>query len=174
MLIVGRRTLAWPGLSRPVARLHRRTLDHARRSLTADGREVLLLNPAVRRLLATDPRVTYRPHDVFQPWTGEPPDVIKIANVLRRLYFSDKDISRALTMLLTGLTEGGQLLLVDNPRIPGIAYRAGLYRRDRDRFTLVDQTMNAPEIADLVEAVRAGPPPTAAGNPARAETTQPG
>lgn len=86
VLIVGRRTLAWPGLSRPVARLHRRTLDHARRSLTADGRDVLLLNPAVRRLLATDPRVTYRTHDVFQPWTGEPPDVIKIANVLRRLY----------------------------------------------------------------------------------------
>lgn len=107
----------------------------------------------MRRLIRTDPRVTYRTHDLFQPWTGDPPDVIKIANVLRRLYFTDSDITKALTVVLGDLNDGGHLLLVDNPRakVPG---RAGLYRRDHDHFTLVDQTTDPPEVADLIAAIR--------------------
>jgi hypothetical protein len=72
--------------------------------------------------------------------------------VLRRLYFSDEDIQRALTALLASLDEGGYLLLLDNPRIAGIDLRAGLYRREGGRLVVVAETEDAPEIADLVRS----------------------
>ncbi len=152
ILLVGRRLVAWPGLSRPVARLARPVLR--RLAERADAEEVLLLNPATRALLAADPRVGYRVHDVFEVYDGPPPDLIKVANLLRRLYFSDADIERGLRALLGSLPDGGHLLLVDNPRIAGIDERAGLYRRTGDRFELVAQTEHPTEVDDLVRAVR--------------------
>lgn len=149
VLVAGRRLLAWPTLSRTVRWLCAPVLFRARRR---PGREVLLLGPEARWLTSSDPRISTRIHDVFQPWPGSAPDVIKVANLLRRLYFSDEDILRALTALLASLEDGGHLLILDNPRLPGIAVRAGLYRREAGRFQLVVQTPHAPEIADLLRS----------------------
>lgn len=151
ILVIGRRGLAWPSLSRPVATLYAPIIARAAGRTRA---EVLLLNPAARDLIATDPRVGYRVHDVFTPWEGDPPDVIKVANLLRRLYFPDEQITVGLRALLTSLPEGGHLLMVDNPRIEGIDYRAGLFRRSGGRFELVATTEQPPEIGDLIEQVR--------------------
>lgn len=153
ILITGPRTLAWPARSRLVRTLYSAVLRRARRE-RARRRPVLLLNPEVRSLMAVDPRVTYRVHDIFEPWSGERPTLIKVANVLRRLYFNDQDIARALTALLDSLDQGGYLLVVDNPRIPGIEERCGLYRRDGDRFQAVEESSHRPEIRDLVLAAR--------------------
>lgn len=163
VLVVGRHALAWPSLSKRVAWLYRRSLTAAHAALDRDGQDVLLLNPAVQALVRADPRVSYRAHDVFETWSGDPVDVVKVANLLRRLYFSDGEISRALTALLASLPDGGHLLVVDNPRIAGIAYRAGMYRRDQDRFTLVGVAGHPPEIADLVEATVLGPQQAGSG-----------
>lgn len=147
VLVAGPRVVAWPSLSRTIRLAYAGVIARARRRAP---REVLLLGPEARELVRTDSRVTARVHDVFQTWAGETPDVIKVANVLRRLYFSDADIRRALDALLASLGEGGHLLVLDNPRIPGVAIRAGLYRRGGGHFTLVAQTEDAPEIADLI------------------------
>jgi len=148
ILVVGRRALAWPTESRFVAALYR---PLAKRALKSPERsEVLLLNPETRKLIESDPRITYREHDVFTPWPGQRPDVIKVANLLRRIYFSDDEIRLALSALLRSLAEGGHLLIVDNPRVEGINERAGLYRRTAGRFALVATTDHAPEIADLL------------------------
>jgi hypothetical protein len=149
ILVAGRRLLAWPSLSRTVRLMCAPLLARASRQ---PGREVTLLGPDARRLMRTDPRVTARVHDVFEPWPAPAPDVIKVANVLRRLYFSDQDILRALNALLTGLADGGHLLILDNPRLAGIALRAGLYRREGGRFVPVAETPDAPEIADLIRS----------------------
>jgi len=149
VLVAGRRLLAWLSLSRTVRLMCAPLLARARRR---PGRDVLLLGPDARRLMRTDPRVTCQVHDVFQPWPAPAPDVIKVANVLRRLYFSDEDILRALKALLTGLADGGHLLILDNPRIAGIALRAGLYRREGGRFVPVAETPDAPEVADLIRS----------------------
>jgi hypothetical protein len=146
ILIAGRRLLAWPSLSRTVAVLCAPVVWAARR----ERRPALLLGPEARELVARDERVQVRVHDVFEPWRGPAPDVVKVANVLRRLYFPDAAIRRALVALHAGLSEGGHLLLVDNPRIPGIAVRGGLYRKAGGSFVRVAETEHAPEIADLV------------------------
>jgi hypothetical protein len=118
---------------------------------------VLLLGPEARQLMRRDARVSTRVHDVFEPWPSPAPSVIKVANLLRRLYFSDDDIRRALTALLESLDEGGHLLVVDNPRIAGIAVRAGLYRREGGRFVQVARTPDEPEIADLLATASLAP-----------------
>jgi hypothetical protein len=147
ILLAGRHLLAWPSLSRFVRWAFSPLIALARRG---HGTSVLLLGPGARTLLREDPRVVCRVHDIFRPWPGRAPDVIKVANVLRRMYFSDRDIERALDALFAGLDEGGHLLIVDNPRIPGIPVRGGLYRRGRRRFEPVARTEHPAEIDDLV------------------------
>ena len=100
--------------------------------------------------MAQDPRVSYRLHDVFSIWEGDSPDVIKVANLLRRLYFSDADITRALTAIHESLADRGHFLVVDNPRIKDMPPRGGLYRKTVSGFTMVACTENIPEIDDLV------------------------
>lgn len=153
VLVVGRRLMAWPDLSRAVAKAYRPVIARARRRL-GEARRVLLLNPAVRRRLATDERVSYQVHDIFRPWSGTAPDVIKVANLLRRLYFSDEDLLAALEVLHGSLPEGGHLLVVDNPRAADPSPRAGVWRRADQRFVEVARH-GEPEIADLVGRVGA-------------------
>lgn len=152
VLVVGRRLMAWPELSRVVRALYGRVIARAAARLRSDGREVLLLNPETRRLIASDPRVSHRTHDVFTVWEGDRPDVIKIANLLRRLYFDDADLLRALHAVHASLPEGGHLMIVDNPRLADPRPRAGVWRREDGRFVEVAR-LGEPEIADLVERV---------------------
>jgi len=151
VLVVGPRAMAWPAESGAVAALYSRVVARASQRL-AGATEVLLLNPATRELLARDPRVTHRVHDIFEPWPGERPDVIKVANLLRRLYFDDESLLRALETLHGSLPDGGHLLLVDNPRLLDTSPRAGLYVRSGPRFEEVAR-VGEPEIADLVSRV---------------------
>lgn len=151
VLVVGNRLMAWPELSAPVRLAYAPLIAKARKQL-GSAREVLLLNPSARGLIREDERVEFRKHDVFGPWDGDKPDVIKVANLLRRLYFSDEDLLRALAALHANLPEGGHLFLVDNPRILNTPPRAGIFRRDGDRFTEVAR-LGEPEIADLAARV---------------------
>lgn len=148
ILVCGPRLVAWPSLSRAVRIGYRPLAAWIRRRGTPS--RVLLLNPAARDLIARDPRVGYQVHDVFTPWPGPPPDLIKVANLLRRLYFDDDHIRAALAALHASLPDGGHLLVVDNPRIAGIGERGGLYRRAGDWFERVASTPDRPEIDDLV------------------------
>jgi hypothetical protein len=152
VLVAGARLMAWPSLSRAVRLLCWPWLARAARR--RDREPVLLLNPTARALMAADPRVTARAHDVFEEWPAPAPDLIKVANLLRRLYFPDDQLTRALQVLLRSLDEGGHLLLVDNSREVGMGPRAGLYRRSGDAFAVVAETADTPEIGDLVRAVR--------------------
>lgn len=144
-LIVGRRLLAWPTMSRSVNLLtfpvrHRVRYDDPR------AEPILLLNPEVREVIRNDPRVKWTAHNIFEPWTGPRPDVVKVANLLRRLYFDDETILGALSNVLTSLPEGGHLLVVDNSRIPEMPPRAGLYKRSGRHFEVVAETTDIPEI----------------------------
>lgn len=148
ILVVGRHHLAWPSVSRLVRLLYGPRIALATRHPERRER-ILLLNPTAQQLIADDDRVTFATHDVFEVWDGPTPDVIKVANLLRRLYFSDAEILRALRSVLVSLPEGGHLLIVDNARAK-VPPRAGLYRRSGGRFAHVAETETSPEIADLV------------------------
>jgi len=151
-LVAGRRAVAWPSQSRAIAMLYQPIVDRASRRRD-HAQRVLLLNPRARAMMESDPRVTYTTHDVFTPWSGQPPDVIKVANLLRRLYFSDERICDGVRAVLASLADGGHFLVVDNGR-DGLPARAGLYQRDGDAFSYRGNAGLDPEIHDLVARVR--------------------
>ncbi|WP_369963978.1 hypothetical protein [Leifsonia sp. EB34] len=146
VLVVGRRWVSWPSRSRLV-----RLLDAPmiRRAEGRPAREVLLLNPETRALLASDDRIRCEVHDAFEPWPEPHPDVIKVANLLRRLYFSDDEIVRGLRAIHASLDDGGHLLMVDNPRA-NVRPRAGLYRRTPSGFAEVAIVEAEPEVHALI------------------------
>lgn len=152
ILLVGHRFIAWPSISRVVRLL---VAPAVRSVAKQEHRPVTLLNPEVVAAIAADPRITTREHDVFTTWPEPKPDVIKIANLLRRLYFSDEQISTALRAVHSSIAPGGHLLIVDNSREPGMPPRGGLYRRTETGFELVRETPHRPEIGELVLAVDA-------------------
>ena len=157
VVVAGPRLVAWPASSGLVRLLYRPILARSEHALQdGDVLRVPLLNPATRRLLERDPRVQVRAHDIFTPWQGPRPDLVKVANVLRRLYFSDEQIRTALIVILFTLPEGGHLLVIDNPRVtPPVPARGCLYRRIGDRFEVVGRTGQPTEIHNLVLQVRA-------------------
>jgi hypothetical protein len=132
-LCAGRRLIAWPGESRVVRALYRREIERARR----DQREsVLLIGPGVRRLAHEDPRVVFAVHDVFQPWSGDQVDVIKVANLLRLDYFPPDRLVAAFGAILESLSECGHLLVVNNLRTGRIEAggRCSERRQDTSRW----------------------------------------
>lgn len=148
VMISGRRTVAWPDQSAWVGYVYSPTIRRGARS--SESREVLLINPAVRRRMADDPRISTAVHDVFTEWPDPKPDVIKVANLLRRLYFSDEQLIGGLRALTASVPEAGHLLIVDNPRTADPTPRGGLYQRKNGRLVTVAQTRRAPELADLI------------------------
>ena len=83
------------------------------RSRTVDGwHEVKLIQPELVTRAANDSRITIMRYDMFTPWTGERPDVIKVANLLNGRYFSEAQMKRAVEIQCSNLASGGRLLLV--------------------------------------------------------------
>jgi hypothetical protein len=150
-MVVGRRMIAWPGTSRVLGALYALLIRRAERG----GRsKVLLVNPRARAIAERDDRVSFAVHDVFSPWRGPTPDVIKVANLLRRDYFNAERLVMAFQALLQSLREGGHLLVANNPRVAGVRWEGALYRKTGDRFTTVDQTESPLDVDDLVLSAR--------------------
>lgn len=77
-----------------------------------DWREVLLIQPELVGLAGRDSRITIMRYDLFAPWTGECPDLIKVANLLNAKYFTDAQMKNALRVQCTNLAPNGRLLLI--------------------------------------------------------------
>ncbi len=75
---------------------------------------VSLLHPDLEERARTDPRITIHEYDVFERWPHEPVDIVKVANLLNRSYFSEADIVRALTNLKNALKPTGRIVVTEN------------------------------------------------------------
>lgn len=141
ILVSNGRIIAWPEQSSTIGRLLRPLASAAARRA---HREVVMLNPTTRALIDADPRVTWMEHDVFTP-LPEPVDVIKVGNLLRRVYFTDDQIETALRAVHSSLVIGGHLLIADHLTEAA----AGLYCKTPYGFEPIAETVR-PEIHDLV------------------------
>ena len=113
VLRASRRLLAYSevGGARFPLPLIARALIAGHRKVT-DWREVLLVQPELVRLAARDPRISIVRYDLFTPWTGQAPDMIKVANLLNGKYFTDTQMEEALRIQCSNLAPNGRLLLV--------------------------------------------------------------
>jgi hypothetical protein len=172
-LVCGPRALAWPEQARTVRKLYAPLL---RRAGSMEAQQVLLVNPRAKARALEDPRIGFAVHDVFTPWPGPRPDVIKVANLLRRDYFTDERLRVAMSALLLSLDDGGHLLLVNNPRIAGVPCEGALYRRADGHFEPVATTEHVPDVDDLVRSATVAPvrlPPQPRSRPRVTPPTRP-
>jgi hypothetical protein len=75
-------------------------------------RDLVLVQPDLLTRAKYDRRITVQRYDMFVPWTGLLPDLIKVANLLNNQYFSDTQIKRALQVQCSNLAPNGRLLLI--------------------------------------------------------------
>jgi hypothetical protein len=107
---------------------------------------VSLVQPRLRELASRDARVHLRPHDIFQPWDGPAPTVIKAANLLNRAYFSEDQIRTAVRNFWRALALDGLLLVIDNRDVE----KASLFARTEAGFRSVNAINGGTEIESLV------------------------
>ncbi len=74
--------------------------------------EVMLVQPELISVARQDSRITIMPYDLFEPWTGRRPDLIKIANLLNTKYFTGAQMRKGLQVQCSNLGINGRLLLV--------------------------------------------------------------
>ncbi len=98
------------GALRPLACLARLLLSGWRKAV--NWRDVLLVQPALVSLAGRDSRISIMSYDLFEPWSGPRPDLIKIANLLNSRYFTDAQMKEALRIQCANLGPNGRLLLV--------------------------------------------------------------
>ncbi|WP_437295111.1 hypothetical protein [Sorangium sp. So ce426] len=108
--------------------------------------EVSLVQPRLREIARRDARVRLRPHDIFQPWDGPAPTVVKAANILNRAYFSDDQLRRAARNFWRALAPDGLLLVIDNRD----AEKASLFARTEGGFEHIDSIHGGTEIKELI------------------------
>jgi hypothetical protein len=111
------------------------------------AKEVGLCQPRLVKLTKADPRVAVVEWNMFDPWPGERADLIKIANVLNRSYFSDGEITSALENLEGALKPGGRLLVVENRAVE----QWSLFGKRGSSFELVSEGSGGCDIRSLVE-----------------------
>jgi len=111
------------------------------------SQEVSLIHPLLRNLAQEDERVVICEHDVFVEWRKEKVHLVKVANVLNRMYFSDDMIKAAISKLRDALQPAGYLIIVDNCKIE----QASLFRLNKNgTFTLQGEVNGGCDIRDLV------------------------
>src|SRR5262249_3014495 len=115
VLRVSRRWIAYADVSGtwfPLRLLARKLLSQS--ASVKHWREVFLIQPELLRLSQCDPRIAVMTYDMFVPWTYEPPDLIKVANLLNPSYFSEEQLRKAVRIQCSNLATDGRLLIVDN------------------------------------------------------------
>jgi hypothetical protein len=88
---------------------------------SADMRSAPLLHPTLASRLTSDRRLVAKEYNVFQEWDGEKVDVVKVANVLNREYFSHAEIRAALANLMKALKPEGKLIATDNKDVEKVS-----------------------------------------------------
>jgi len=132
----------------PLGWIAARMLARAPRIGSANATTVNLLHPKLRQRAFVDPRIVVKEYNVFEPWPSELADIVKVANVLNRLYFSDAEILKALANLKMAMKSDGKLLITDNREIEKVS----IFSKDSAGMLVLEKEVNGgTEIADLVE-----------------------
>lgn len=130
----------------PLAAVAARLIAHAPPHDPAIAQSVSLVRPELLRLSRRDPRVVVLRYDVMAPWPHESVDVVKVANVLNRVYFPDQQIAAAVTNLNNALNPGGRLVITDNRA----SERVSTFRKIKSGLELETTVNGGAGIADLV------------------------
>lgn len=107
----------------------------------------LLVNKELQDRAKQDDRIRIQSFNVFDEWVGEPLDLIKVANVLNRTYFSDNLIREAFRKMSIRLNENGFLVIIDNRAME----RSTVWKKKSGIMTVVKNINGGSEVKLLVD-----------------------
>jgi SAM-dependent methyltransferase len=125
---------------------------HAFRSATskkADGYSVQVV-PFTCRLVDDEADVTILEEDLAAPQVEGPFDIVRAANILNRVYFSDLEIRQLVRRLVRRIREGGLFLVARSHEVNG----ASLFVLRDGRLSEVASLNGGSDIRDLVVSAR--------------------
>jgi hypothetical protein len=105
----------------PQELLTRRLLMRAPNFNPTKSSAASMLHPELKRRVESDSRIVVKEYDMFNAWPGETVDIVKVANVLNRAYFSDKEIKTAISNLKNAIKHSGKLLVTDNRKLEQVS-----------------------------------------------------
>lgn len=114
---------------------------------STDSTLVSLLHPRLREHANGNPKIVVIEHNVFKPWAHESVDVVKVANVLNRLYFTDDEILKALIHLKNALNSKGLLLVTDNREDEKVSIFS---KNTTGKYVIEEEINGGTDIADIV------------------------
>ena len=129
----------------PFNRIARYLLSHAPEYADDLAREARLLQPELLTLAEKDPRIAFREYSIFDEWLDTSPDLVKVANLLNRDYFSDHEIRNALRNIKEALRSGGKLFVTDNRETE----RVSMFSKLESTFVLEHEINGGTEVADI-------------------------
>jgi hypothetical protein len=109
-----------------------------------------MLHPELKRRAEYDPKIIVMEYDIFNVWSNEMVDIIKIANVLNRLYFSDEEIKIAIANLKNIIKVGGKLIITDNRDVEKVS----MFFKTQEGKLIIEKELNGgTDISFIVKEV---------------------
>ena len=112
----------------------------------------LLLHADVIKTSEKNLNFRYISHDLFQDVQNGAYDLVRAMNILNPIYFSEKQLKYALTLIHQSLGEDG-IFLVGRTHIDDGKNHASFYRKSNAGFVLIEHHNTGSEIRKLIENV---------------------
>ncbi len=111
------------------------------------AKEISLCQPELIAQSKVDPRLRVKEWNILTPWAGEMVDMIKVANVLNKHYFSNDKIKMAARNLYRALQPNGKLVIVENRDKEKIS----VFQKETNKFKLIRSENSGSEIEYLIQ-----------------------
>jgi len=147
-LICNDRFTYYSGLKSPIFILNWIAKQKFRRvsKLRLKKGNVCLLHPDMKELQKNQKEINILEWDVFTPWKHEKVDMIRIANVLNKVYFPDEKIIESIKIIHDALKDSGYLLIIENRKVE----KWSLFIKKGNHFELIENKNSGSEIEDLI------------------------
>ena len=116
--------------------------------ISTDCQIVELVDRELLELSRTGDAVQLVGYDVMDAWPGPSVDLIKVANLFNRAYFSDDELFKGLKNLMEALNVGGYLFVAENRPDERLA----VYRKQPAGLELVSTTTKTIDVFDLISS----------------------
>lgn len=118
-----------------------------------DRTRIDLLCSECRANCASKDNFRFISYDIFSPPTGRF-DVIRAMNVLNLVYFSEANLKKAISNIISSLNEGGLLVTGSNLEA-GSVVNGGIYKKSGCRLEKLASAGSGSQVDDLIQSLNA-------------------